>query len=441
MIRGSLTLESFPFSIPITSVELTGFDPCPSLPLAVMNILMISTTFPYPPTRGGTQVRTFNLLKYLSHHHAVTLLTLRSADVTDAEVEALREWVTELVIFPRPADPAKTQQNGIAAKLSRLRQFLVEGTPPSVRAVYSPDAQAWIDRAVAAGKFEAMTCEHSVNEIYVRPEWRSSLKTIVNIHSSVYGTCRNQLATATSEHVWRDRLNQPLLYRYERRYCQKFSQIVVTTAEDAQQIRAFHPNGAIQVIPNGVDFSTFPCRPSDPGGHRLIFVGAMDNLANIDAARFFSLEVFPHILSRYPDAALDLVGARPVAEVLELNNLPQTTVTGQVPSIADYLHRSTICVVPMRTGFGIKNKTLEAMAAGIPVVGSDRGLEGLVVDGEGIPLRALRANRIEDYVTAIDRLFQDPSLRCQLSQAARSFVEQTYTWEQAGAQYEQVILG
>ncbi|HEY9661377.1 MAG TPA: glycosyltransferase family 4 protein, partial [Allocoleopsis sp.] len=143
---------------------------------------------------------------------------------------------------------------------------------------------------------------------------------------------------------------------------------------------------------------------------------------------------------RYPDATLDLVGARPVAEVLALNELPQVTVTGQVPSMADYLHRSTVCVIPMRTGFGIKNKTLEAMAAGIPVVGSDRGLEGLAVDGDGVPLRALRANRVEDYVMAIDRLFQDPLLRCQLSQAARSFVEQTYTWEQAGTQYEQVIL-
>ena len=40
-----------------------------------MRILSISATFPYPPHRGGTQVRTFNLLKYLAQNHEVTLVT------------------------------------------------------------------------------------------------------------------------------------------------------------------------------------------------------------------------------------------------------------------------------------------------------------------------------------------------------------------------------
>ena len=51
-----------------------------------MNILMLSATFPYPPTRGGTSVRTFNLLKYLKEQgHQISLGTLREHDVTDEE--------------------------------------------------------------------------------------------------------------------------------------------------------------------------------------------------------------------------------------------------------------------------------------------------------------------------------------------------------------------
>ncbi len=69
--------------------------------------------------------------------------------------------------------------------------------------------------------------------------------------------------------------------------------------------------------------------------------------------------------------------------------------------MVEYIHQSTICVVPLRTGFGIKNKTLEAMAAGVPVVGSDRGLEGLAID---VPLRALRANQPTEYISAISQL-------------------------------------
>lgn len=398
---------------------------------------MLSCTFPYPPTRGGTQVRTFNLLKYLKQRHTISLLTQRTSDITDTEVEALRQNVDELAIFPRP----QSAKAGKWSKLERFGNFLLAGTPPSVLSIYSPQIQAWIAQAVEAGRFDAITCEHSVNEIYILPQWRSRLRTLVNIHSSVYGTCKNQLETGTSENVWRDRLNLPLLRRYEHRYCNKFSGIVVTTPDDQKQIQAFHPDAQIAVIPNGVDFLQFPYRSGDPGGHRLIFVAAFDYNANIDAARFFSLEIFPAIQQRYPDATLELVGARPAPEVLELGDRPGITVTGRVPSVVDYLHQATVCIVPMRTGFGIKNKTLEAMAAGVPVVGSDRGLEGLAVDNPDVPLRALRANQVNEYIDAITQLFENSALRAQLSQEGRSLIEQAYTWESAGRRYEEVVVG
>lgn len=400
-----------------------------------MRILMLSATFPYPPTRGGTQVRTFNLLKFLRQRHRITLMTQRSPDVTDTEIEELRGWVDELAIFPRPQAPG----GGIGAKVQRWGEFLATGTPPSVKALASPEIQAWVDRAIASGEYGALTCEHCVNELYVRPEFRQRLTTVVNIHSSVYGSCLNQLATGTSENVWRDRLNLPLLKRYEQRYSQKFSQLVVTTRDDAQQMQVFAPQTPIHVIPNGVDFEQFPWRSADPGGHRVIFVGAMDNLQNIDAARFFALEVLPLLQQRYPAATLQIVGARPTPEVVALGDRPGVTVTGRVPSMAEYLHQATVCVVPMRTGFGIKNKTLEAMAAGVPVVASDRGLEGLAVDGDA-PLRALRANQVSEYLEAIGRLFDQGELRAEISRNARFLIETEYTWEEAGRRYEQALL-
>ena len=58
-----------------------------------MNILMISNTFPYPPTRGGTQVRTFNLLKYIAQNYPVTLISQQTADVTESEIESLGQYV------------------------------------------------------------------------------------------------------------------------------------------------------------------------------------------------------------------------------------------------------------------------------------------------------------------------------------------------------------
>jgi len=456
-----------------------------------MKILMLSSTFPYPPSRGGTQVRTFNLLQYLSLRHDVILGTVRSPDVTDAQIDALRQQVTELAVFPNPQVPPQPplakgglrldpepdgdflppplnqgedffppplNQGGteggfseIIGKFHRFSRFLLSGTPPNVLSSYSQAMQNWADELVTAGKCDAVTCEHSVNEIYVRPEWRQKVLTVANIHSSVWGTCREMLATGTSEKPLRDRLNLPLLARYEKRYCSKFSRIVATTSTDREQLLEllsppvrvrgkqdfFVP--PIDVIPNGVDLAQFPYRSIDPGGHTLIFAGAMNNLPNIDAARFLSLQILPPLQQRYPDATLTLVGASPVPSVLALGKLPGIQVVGRVQRVAEYLHQAAVCVVPMRIGFGIKNKTLEAMAAGTPVVASDRGLEGLVVDGGPQPRRALRANKVHEYVEAITSLFENQQLRQDLSVSARSLVESQYTWDIIGRQYDRLL--
>ena len=401
-----------------------------------MKILMLSSTFPYPPSLGGTQVRTFNLMKYLSRRHEITLVVQQTEDVTESQINDLQQQVQKLVVFSRPPEI----EGGIIKKIQRYWQFLQKGTPPNVLSVYSPAMQQWIDKVVTSQQFDAITCEHSINEIYVRSQWRQQLRTILNIHSSVYRTCHNQLATKTSENLLRDRLYLPLLKRYEQELCKKFSRIVVTTEEDKQQLQNFDPRQEITVIPNGVDLDIFPNRLVDPGGYNLIITGGMDYMINIDAARFFSLEVLPRLQEKYPKTTLKIVGSNPTSEVVALGKRPGITVTGRVPSMVEYLHQATVCIVPMRSGFGIKNKTLEAMASGVPVVASDRGLEGLDVDSPGVPARALRANYLEEYVNAISRLFEDPKLRQQLSKNGRELIERDYQWERLGKSYEQVIL-
>jgi glycosyltransferase involved in cell wall biosynthesis len=399
----------------------------------MMRILMLSATFPYPPTQGGTQVRTFNLLRYLRDRHTITLATQRAPETTPEDIAALREQVAELQVFKQPPAPPGT----IAAKLGRFAQSWLTGVPAHVRSNCAAPMAAWVAAQVESGAFDGVTCEHSANEVYVRQGWQHQVRTVVNIHSSLSATCRQQLAMGTAEHDWRDRLNLPLLERYEHHFCRKFSHLVVTTPEDRAHFEALSPGAAMTVIPNGVDLDLFPMRAADPGGATLMFCGAMDNQPNIDAAQFLCREILPALRQQLPAVTVQLVGARPVAAVQALGALPGVTVTGKVPSMATALQGATVCVIPMRSGFGIKNKTLEAMAAGVPVVGSDRALEGLNAD----PHAALRANRVAEFVTAITALLQHPEQRRSLSVAGRALIEQEFTWAVAGARYEAVLTG
>ncbi|MGB3401824.1 MAG: glycosyltransferase family 4 protein [Microcoleaceae cyanobacterium] len=407
-----------------------------------MNILMISSTFPYPPSRGGTEIRTFNLLKYLQQNHCVTLVSQYDHRVSQAEIEELRQWVNQLVLFALPADPKSSNPlTKTLQKVGRFAESMWQTTPPNVLHRYSRQMQAWIDQFVESGKCDAITCEHSVNEIYVRPSFSAKVTTVVDIHSSVAGWTRNHLDMGASPHELRDRLYLNLLLeRYEKRYAAKFTHLVVTTEDDKSQFSKFQPQAQIHVVPNGVDLELFPCRTFDPSGYNLVFVGAMDASHNIDAARFFTLSVLPHLQQLYPNTTFTIVGARPTPEVKALGDAPGVKVTGKVPQVVDFLHQATVCVTPLRSGYGIKNKTLEAMAAGVPVVASDRGLEGLAVDGEGVPARALRANTVQEYIDAVSKLFEQPQLRQTLSQNGRLLIETEYTWDSAGQHYEQVLL-
>ena len=416
-----------------------------------MRVLMISTTFPYPPTLGGTEVRTFNLLLFLKQHgHHLTLVTQRSgwtADPSaspDADTLALRQAVDELAVFPLP--PSPPERSGWRGKLEKAGRFVrsfVQSIPPYLTQRRSEQMQEWINDRVRGGSVEVITCEHSVNTLYIQPDFFNFARIIVNVHSSMYGAMRDALRTGVTNNPQRDRLYLSTVYRYEQKYCKQPYHLVVTTPDDRALLQQFNPQASIAVIPNGVDLRLFPYRSQDPGGHHVMFVGAMDIPNNIDAVVFFALEVFPILQNRYPDAQFSIVGGNPSEAVQRLGDRPGVVVTGRVPSMVEYLHQATVCVVPLRTGYGIKNKTLEAMAAGVPVVGSDRGLEGLSITeaSSGGIIRALRANTIPEYETALIQLLESPTQRSQLSQAARHYVEQEFTWEAAGFRYEAVLQG
>lgn len=400
-----------------------------------MKILMISAVLPSPYAQTSIPTRTFNLMKNLSDRHEVTLVAQHYQMAKDSHIETLRQWVQDLVIFPHHQEMTR---RGIVNRAKRLGQLLKEGTPKSVLSYYSPTMQQWIDEKVAEKAFDVITCEHSINEIYVRPEWQQKIKTIINIHGSIYGTCQKYLDRSTSfKKSLREQLNLPLLKRYEQNYCSKFSALVATTTEDKQQIKALETEKPIAVIPNGINFQLYPTRNHDPGGYQLIYISHQEELTITEEVNFLCQSVFPELKKRYPNTTLKLLGIP--TSLHHWGEMSGIEVVTGASSLQEMLKASTVCVLPIQAGLGMKVATLRAMAMGVPVVGSDRALEGLSVDGATVNLAAMRANRLEEYIYAIGRLFQDPQLRQRLSQNAIALLEKNHNWRKITDQYEQVL--
>jgi len=109
-----------------------------------------------------------------------------------------------------------------------------------------------------------------------------------------------------------------------------------------------------------------------------------------------------------------------------LGELPGVEVTGFVDETRDWLARAAVAVAPLRIARGIQNKVLEAMAMGLPVVGTTHATQG--VDGDH-GRDYVVADTKDAQIKEVIRLLRDREEALALGAQARKFVEEKYRWE------------
>jgi glycosyltransferase involved in cell wall biosynthesis len=208
---------------------------------------------------------------------------------------------------------------------------------------------------------------------------------------------------------------------------------IVCSDRERQVLLARSPGARIEVIENGVDTSYFADAGEAPGRSRIVFVGAMHYYANVDGVSWFARDIWPGIYKKYPQFRFTVVGADPGPEVFALRSIPGVEVTGTVPDVRPYYRDAFAAVVPLRMGTGTRLKILEAMAAGVPVISTALGAEGLeVAPGSNI----LIPGDETEWSGALDSLFTPA--REELIQNGRQLARNKYDWEIVGAKLASV---
>ena len=175
-------------------------------------------------------------------------------------------------------------------------------------------------------------------------------------------------------HALLDRDDARRVDQHERRWYPSLAAVVVRTAQDADELRRGIPGARLAVVPNGVEAGPEPVRPAQ--GSVLAFLGAYDVQSNVEAAQVLVSEVLPRVRRHRPDATALLIGRDQPPAVRALAG-PHVEVTGTVADVRPQLERAAVFVAPLRSGRGVKNKVLEAMAAARPVVASPVALHGI----------------------------------------------------------------
>jgi glycosyltransferase involved in cell wall biosynthesis len=220
-------------------------------------------------------------------------------------------------------------------------------------------------------------------------------------------------------------------FRLEARLMERYEAKMIAAADTASVVseadRAATGNPDVAVIPNGVDRDAFPYREPEAGPPVLTFFGNLGYFHNVEPARVVAEQVLPLVRERDPDARLRIVGARPAPAVRALERVAGVEVAADVPDMARELAKASVAVLPMVTGSGIKNKLLEAFAAGLPVVTTPAGVAG--IEGLERDAHCLVGDGPESLADATLRLLSSLEERRRLAGAAESLVRDRYSWE------------
>jgi sugar transferase (PEP-CTERM/EpsH1 system associated) len=346
------------------------------------DVLFLAHRIPYPPDKGD-KIRSWNILKYLSERYRVHL---------GCFIDDPRDWqFTDML----KGITASAHFAGLGARAARIRGLvsgLATGEALSLGYFRDRGMRRWVNQCIASHPIDCAVIFSSPMAQYVIGRAGPSVPTVIDFVDVDSDKWTQYAKHKRFLEKWIYGREARTLLAFERRMAADAKANLFVSPAEADLFRKRAPEVAstVHAMNNGVDLDFFsPERGYEDlvknEGPAVVFTGAMDYWANVDAVRWFVHDIWPTIRSAQPAAKFYIVGGNPTAEVKELAREAGVVVTGRVADVRPYIARADAVVAPMRIARGVQNKVLEGMAMARPVVTTPQGLEGI----DAIPGRDL----------------------------------------------------
>jgi glycosyltransferase involved in cell wall biosynthesis len=256
-----------------------------------------------------------------------------------------------------------------------------------------------------------------------------------NVYSLLVRRAANEHPRAPARFYLRRQAS--LLDKVQRRAA-KLADVVMAVSE--QEAAHFRTLGArhVVVVPNGVDCAAYADLPEGrrtPDAPIVLFVGGLGWSPNVTAVRLLANAIVPEVRRSFPGARLRVVGRAPGPIANELGTLEWVDILGNVPDVRPHLAAASVLGVALEAGGGTRLKVLEAFAAGLPVVSTPVGCEGIMAEHGRHLLVADRPS----FAAAIAGLLGSPEAGARLAHEARALAWTMYDWDVIGARAAEVI--
>jgi glycosyltransferase involved in cell wall biosynthesis len=371
-----------------------------------LRVLFVSPYPIYPPVHGGAvfMYQTLRELAQLAETHVIALLDWPSQAQDHQELGrfcASAEWL------PRPTE--EMVETG-----SRL--------PYPVREIAMDDLDWLIHRQLYSRRIDVLQLEYTPMAQY-RGAYRRIAAALFE-HDVYFQSVGRALSGSFAQSGGlKARFEYLRALRYELRTLPQFDQVQVCTAANREYLLSFLPKLAPKLragLRAGIDAARYSFRPRGREPLTMLFLGSFHHTPNRAALDWFLRHVMPLILARQPQARLAVAGSDPPPAHGLAGQAGSVDVLGYVEDARTPLARYSVFICPILSGSGVRVKLLEAFAAGIPVVSTTIGAEGLAVRQGEFCLLADRPSEFADHVL---NLFENPEKGADMAARARAEVE------------------
>ncbi|HEX8617667.1 MAG TPA: glycosyltransferase [Thermoanaerobaculia bacterium] len=355
-----------------------------------MNVLLLSSRFPWPPFTGD-RLRATIWLAALERDANVTLISPGGSVPAGAPRFRFEPLQRSFV-------------RGAALGLALPRRGAASALFASAY-----DWQSAIARAEEkSGGFDATVVLLSRLDPAVRahlPRGLHVLDAIDPLRLSIAERARQ--ASPPLRPLWR--IEERRIARAEADAAGFYDRVLVVSPDECDDLDA-------TAIGNGVDL-----RPLDEAPRKFDFGfwGCLPYFGNADAVEWLLREIWPAIRAARPDATLLIAGARASRRLLAMHGGDGISVESPVPDIAAAARQIRVALFPVRYGTGQMNKVLEAAEAGCALVATPHALRGLA------PLAAHASLATDAH--ALARLAVEAVSNRTAGRVLRAVVERTYS--------------
>jgi O-antigen biosynthesis protein len=373
-------------------------------------VLFVSPYPICPPTHGGGLFM-YGTLRALARSCDVNAIVMLDHPSQRTANEELLNYCETVEFYVRRADH---------------NPHLASIVPHAVHEFQKPEFQWLMERQTLQRRIDVIQLEYTSLGQYARPFQRVVCSLFE--HDVYFQSIARSLPFLPGAATrLKARFEYLRALRFELNILPVCDHIQVCTEENKRYLERFRPSLAPRIdsgMRAGIDTSaySYPGGPRDP--RTMLFLGSFRHTPNQVALEWFAGSVLPLIVEKLPHARLLVAGSNPPPRHTFADPAGAIEWLGFVEDIQPLLSSCAVFVCPIRNGSGVRVKLLEAFAAGIPVVSTTLGAEGLArVDGE---FCALADDPAAFAVKTIELL---ENCRLAHEMAARAREEVTRNWD------------